>query len=29
MPKEDQLSYNKITEKKVKPKRTLTRILRW
>ncbi len=28
-PKEDQLSYNKITEKKVKPKRTLTRILRW
>lgn len=28
-PKEDQLSYNRITEKKVKPKRNLVRILRW
>lgn len=28
-PKEDQLSYNKNTEKKVKPKRNLVRILRW
>lgn len=28
-PKEDQLSYNKITEKKPKPKRTLIKILRW
>lgn len=28
-PKENQLSYNRNTEKKVKPKRTLTRILRW
>ena len=28
-PREDQLSYNRNTEKKVKPKRTLTRILRW
>ena len=27
--REDQLSYNKNTEVKVKPKRTLTRILRW
>ncbi len=28
-PKEEQLSYNKNTEVKVKPKRTFTRILRW
>jgi len=28
-PKEDQLSYNKNTEKKIKPKRHLVRILRW
>jgi hypothetical protein len=28
-PKEEILSYNRNTEKKVKPKRTLTRILRW
>ena len=28
-PKEDQLSYNKNTERKVKPKRNLVRILRW
>lgn len=28
-PKEDQLSYNRNTERKVKPKRNLVRILRW
>jgi len=28
-PKEDQLSYNRNTEIKVKPKRTMVRILRW
>ena len=28
-PKEDQLSYNKITERKVKPKRKQVRILKW